>query len=162
MSAKAKFLLPNQKSLTKYESSKLLYSLLEIERSHFSIAIISIESIETKTMAGKTISAYTDKQTADLVERLAEIEQRTPSQIMAIALKFFVKLPISAREAWYQIEAIGDEANRERAVALITQALIEERYSLMQNKVVEEMTIDSIGELETEDDILNAAIKLTE
>ena len=113
-------------------------------------------------MTGKTISAYTDKQTAEKIERLAKIEQRTPSQIMALALKFFVKLPVSAREAWYQIEAIGDETDRERAVTLITQALIKERYSLMRNKVVEEMAIDSIEGLETEDDILNAAIKLTE
>jgi len=113
-------------------------------------------------MAGKTISAHTDKQTADLVNRLAKIEQRTPSQIMAIALKFFVKLPMSARQAWYQIEALGDEADQERAIALITQLLIDERYSLLQNKVIEEMKIDLIGELETEDDIVNAAVKLTE
>ena len=124
--------------------------------------IISIESIEVKIMAGKTISAYTDKQTADLVDYLAKIEQRTPSQIMAIALKFFVKLPVNAREAWYQIEAIGDEADRQRAIARISQVLIEERYSLLQNKVVSEMEVHSIGELETEDDILNAAVKLTE
>ena len=112
-------------------------------------------------MAGKTISAYTDKETADLIDRLAKIEQRTPSQLMAIALKFFVKLPVSAREAWYQIEAIGDEADKERAVALITQTLIERRYSLMQKKAVQEIAIDSIGELETEDDILDAAVDLT-
>ena len=113
-------------------------------------------------MAGKTISAYTDKQTADQVDYLAKIEQRTPSQIMALALKFFVKLPVSAREAWYQIEAMGDEADMERAIQKITQALIDERYSLLQNKVVEEMKIDSVGELKTENDILNAAVKLTE
>lgn len=113
-------------------------------------------------MSGKTISAYTDKQTADLVELLAKIEQRTPSQVMAIALKFFVKLPVKAREAWYQIEAIGDEAERERAIEKITQTLIDERYEILQRKVVEEINIDSVGQLETEDDILTAALKLTE
>ncbi|MBE9043649.1 hypothetical protein IQ255_04365 [Pleurocapsales cyanobacterium LEGE 10410] len=113
-------------------------------------------------MSGKTISAYTDKQTADLVDYLAKIEQRTPSQIMAIALKFFVKLPVSAREAWYQIEAVGDEADRERAIKRITQILIDERYEVWQKKVVGEMKTDSLGKLETEDDILAAAIKLTE
>ena len=84
------------------------------------VSSLSIESIDIKTMAGKTISAYTDKQTADLVDYLAKIEQRTPSQIMAIALKFFVKLPVNAREAWYQIEAIGNEAHRERASENVT------------------------------------------
>ena len=112
-------------------------------------------------MSGKTISAYTDKQTADLVESLAKIEQRSPSQIMAIALKFFVKLPISAREAWYQIEAIGDEGDRERAIEKITQALLRERYEICQKAVVEEMNVDSLGSLETEDDILAAATELT-
>ena len=113
-------------------------------------------------MSGKTISAYTDKQTAEKIDYLAKIEQRTPSQIMAIALKFFVKLPQSAREAWYQIEAIGDEADKERAVQKITQILVDERYSLLQKKVVEEMKVNSVGQLETEDDILAAAIELTE
>lgn len=113
-------------------------------------------------MSGKTISAYTDKQTADLVEIVAKIEQRSPSQVMAIALKFFVKLPISAREAWYQIEAVGDEGDRERAVEKITQALLHERYEICQKAVVGEINIDSLGELETEDDILTAAVELTD
>ena len=129
----------------------------------FAIIFIElIDIIDTKKMGGKTLSAYTDKQTADLVERLANIEQRTPSQIMAIALKFFVKLPVSAREAWYQIEAMGSEADRERAVEKVTQALVNERYQILQQAVVKEMEIDSLGQLDTEDDILTAAVKLTE
>ena len=137
-------------------------SRANLEQMSVTFAIVSIGSIDTKIMTGKTISAYTDKQTADLVDRLAKIEQRSPSQIMAIALKFFVKLPVSAREAWYQIEAIGDEADKEQTIQEITRALIDKRYEIMQDRVVTEMATDSIGKLETEDDIVSAGIKFTE
>ncbi len=113
-------------------------------------------------MKGKTISAYTDQETAELVNYLAKIEQRSPSQIAAIALKFFVKLPATAREAWYQIETLGEQAQKEAVIEQITRSLINMQYEISQRKVVEEMNIETLEPLETEDDILAAALKLTD
>lgn len=56
-------------------------------------SIKSIISIETRDwrikgqMAGKTISAYTDTETANRIAHIARIEQRKPSQIAGMALK---------------------------------------------------------------------------
>jgi predicted transcriptional regulator len=113
-------------------------------------------------MKGKTISTYTDHETAALVNYLAKIEQRSPSQIAAIALRFFVKLPATAREAWYQIEALGEESQKQEVIEQITRSLVNMQYEISQRKIVEQMDIESLEPLETEDDILAAAVKLSE
>jgi predicted transcriptional regulator len=113
-------------------------------------------------MKGKTISAYTDQETAELLNYLAKIEQRSPSQIAAIALKFFVKLPATARESWYQIETLGEQAQKEAVIEQITRSLINMQYEISQRKIVDQMNIETLEPLETEDDILAAALKLTD
>jgi hypothetical protein len=112
-------------------------------------------------MAGKTISAYTDSDTADSVAYLAKIEQRTPAQIAGIALKFFVKLPAPARTAWYQINALGDQSDLEKVTSEIARALLNTQYEISQRQVRESIEIDPQHNLESEDDILSTAIQLT-
>ena len=112
-------------------------------------------------MAGKTISAYTDSKTAESVAYLAKLEHRTQAQIAGMALKFFVGLPAPARTAWCQIEALGDQADLETVAQEITRTLIDAQYKIAQRQVVEQMTVENSEQLETEDDLLDAAIALT-
>lgn len=111
-------------------------------------------------MAGKTISAYTDSDTADAVAYLAKIEHRTPAQIASMALKFFVSLPAPARNAWCQLDALGDRDERERAISEITRTLLNVQYDIAQKQIISQMKLDA--ELESEDDLLAAAVKLTQ
>lgn len=112
-------------------------------------------------MAGKTISAYTDSETAESVAYLAKLENRTPAQIAGMALKFFVSLPTSARNAWCQINALGTQAEREEVAREITLALLNTQYKIAQRKVVSQIKIENSDLLEVEDDILSTAIDLT-
>ncbi len=112
-------------------------------------------------MAGKTISAYTDTDTAESVAHLAKLEHRTQAQIAGMALKFFVVLPTSARTAWYQINALGDQVDLEEVTREITRTLINAQYKIAQRQVVEQMKIENSEQLETEDDLISAAVTLT-
>lgn len=112
-------------------------------------------------MAGKTISTYTDTKTAESVAYLAKLEQRSPSQIAGMALKLFVSLPASARAAWCQIEALGNETDKEKLTQEISHLFLETQYQIAQRQVVEQMQVEKSIPLETEDDLLNEAISLT-
>lgn len=112
-------------------------------------------------MAGKTISAYTDSHTADSVAYLAKIEHRTPAQIAGMALKFFVSLPAPARTAWCQIDALGNREDREKVAREIARTLLNAQYEIARKQVVSQIEVEPKPTLESEDDILSAAIRLT-
>ena len=123
-------------------------------------SIFSIASL--KIMAGKTISAYTDTDTADRIESIAKREDRRKAQIAGTALKFFSILPDEARTAWRQIETFGSPADVDHAITEITRILIDAQYAIAHQQVVQELNPEPFGALDTEDEILAAAVSLTE
>jgi hypothetical protein len=112
-------------------------------------------------MAGKTISAYTDSETALRVGAIAKVEQRTQAQIGGMALKLFVSLPKEAREALWQIETIGNGQDWESLMNEVTRTVLNVQYRLASEQVIEEMKVEKLGDLDSEDDILQAAVNLT-
>jgi hypothetical protein len=112
-------------------------------------------------MTGKTISAYTDTDTASLIEWIATRENRKKAQIAGSAVKLFVNLPEEARTAWRQIEALGTPAEIEQISQDIARALLHAQYAMAHKQVIQEMTTEHLGSLETEDDLLDAAVSLT-
>jgi hypothetical protein len=74
-----------------------------------------------------TLSAHTDAATASRVTEMAKLEDRTPSQITAAAVRWYVRLPASARDALRRIEAKGDAAIDEAAWAA-GRALLDKEY----------------------------------
>ena len=112
-------------------------------------------------MAGKTISAYTDAQTASHVAQLAKLEHRPQAQIAGLALKFFVRLPKEAHDALRQIEALGSSADLEEISREITRVLLHTQYEVAQRQIIDQMQIENLDQLESEDDILDAAVDLT-
>ena len=112
-------------------------------------------------MTGKTISAYTDLDTAQRLEWIAKREQRRKAQIAGAALKLFVNLPEPARTAWHQLEALGSSEDLDRVSQELTRVLLHAQYEMAQRQLVSEMKPDPTLELETEDDLLNAAVSLT-
>ncbi len=75
-------------------------------------------------MAGKTISAYTDSETASRVGTIAKVEQRSQAQIGGMALKLFVSLPKEVREALWQIETMGNEQDWESLINEVTRTVL--------------------------------------
>jgi hypothetical protein len=112
-------------------------------------------------MAGKTISAYTDPETASRVGIIAKVEQRTQAQIGGMALKFFVSLPKEAREALWQIETMGNEQDWESLMNEVTRTVLNVQYRLASQQVIEEMKVEKLGNLDSEDEILQTAVNLT-
>ncbi|PZD70194.1 hypothetical protein C1752_17100 [Acaryochloris thomasi RCC1774] len=113
-------------------------------------------------MAGKTISAYTDTDTADRIESIAKREDRRKAQIAGMALKLFSVLPDEARTAWRKIETFGSPADMEHAIADITRILLNTQHEIATQQVVQEINTESLHALDTEDDLLATAVALTE
>ncbi len=112
-------------------------------------------------MAGKTISAYTDAQTANRIELIAQREHRKKAQIAGTAVKFFVGLPEEARAAWRQIEALGTPEEIEQISQDIARTLLHVQYAMAHKQVVQELKTEHLGILETEDEFLDTAVTLT-
>ena len=74
-----------------------------------------------------TLSAHTDEATASRVSEMAKIEDRTPSQITAAAVRWYVRLSPSARDALRRIETQGDHVIEEAAWAA-SRALLDRQY----------------------------------
>jgi predicted transcriptional regulator len=74
-----------------------------------------------------TLSAHVDDATAARVSALAKLEDRSPSQITAAAVRWYVRLSASARDALRRIEAQGDPAIDAAAWAA-GRALLDQEY----------------------------------
>ena len=112
-------------------------------------------------MAGKTISAYTDSETASRVGIIAKVEQRTQAQIGGMALKLFVSLPKEAREALWQIETIANGQDWESLMNEVTRTILNVQYRLASQQVIEQMKVEKLENLDSEDEILQTAVNLT-
>lgn len=110
-------------------------------------------------MTGRTVSAYTDEATAAKVARIAKLEDRSPAQIAAAALQFYVRLPSSARDAWRAIEASEDSAIDEAAWAA-GRALLDQRYERSLAAGLENFRSPLPAEA-SEQDILDYAVEIT-
>jgi hypothetical protein len=74
-------------------------------------------------MAGKTISAYVSDELADSVALEAKREERSPAQLAALALRFFISLPRDARASLIALENLGAPDERRQALNEVARAL---------------------------------------
>ncbi len=79
-------------------------------------------------MAGHTLSAYTDEQTYEKVTQLARLEDRSTAQIVAAAVRLYMRLPRAAHDALRRLEAAGPEGAQEAAWAA-GRALLDSQYA---------------------------------
>jgi predicted transcriptional regulator len=80
-------------------------------------------------MAGHTLSAYADEQTYRKVSELAKAEDRSTAQIVAAAVRLYMRLPRRAHDALRRLEAAGPEAADVAAWAA-GRALLDQQYEL--------------------------------
>jgi predicted transcriptional regulator len=114
-------------------------------------------------MPGKTISAYTDEETAKLVADLARVEHRKPSQIAAAALAFYVRLPPEAHAALRRLEASDSEGHLNLMRREVTRAISNASYHAAIARMaprVREIYRDRLDTM-TDEEILAEAVRLT-
>ncbi|HEX6748229.1 MAG TPA: hypothetical protein VF092_13115 [Longimicrobium sp.] len=112
-------------------------------------------------MPGKTISAYTDEETAKLVEHIALVEQRKPSQIAAAALAFYVRLPIEAHAALRRLEALAAPEHLTLMRREVTRAISDASFDAAMDSMAPAINERYGDRLQTEEEILAEAVRLT-
>ncbi|HVY33265.1 MAG TPA: hypothetical protein VG960_02470 [Caulobacteraceae bacterium] len=105
-----------------------------------------------------TLSAHTDQATASRVSELARSEDRTPSQITAAAVRWYVRLSAPARDALRRIETQGDQAINEAAWAA-GRALLDQAYEAVLDQGLANYT-PGISADAPEEAILAEAVRL--
>jgi hypothetical protein len=75
-------------------------------------------------MASGTVGAHLDKPTIERLRATAAIENRSPSQIQAVALKMFLEMSSGARRALFAIDGIATEDERQFAAKALGRAAL--------------------------------------
>ena len=112
-------------------------------------------------MAGKTVSAHVSEEVVRRIEQIARLEARPVSQVVAAALAFYTRLPADAHQSLRTVEALGGEAALDAAVYRVARDLIVAAFDVTERRVAEAIPEEVVAGLETEDDILAAAVRLT-
>jgi hypothetical protein len=71
-----------------------------------------------------TVAAHVSEGTLTRLRAMSAVENRAPSQIMAVALKAMIDLSPGARRAMYAIDGIADAGEREFAMNAIGRAAL--------------------------------------
>jgi hypothetical protein len=74
-------------------------------------------------MAGRTVSAYVSDDIAESVALEARREERSPGQLAALALRFFMALPRDARASMIALENLGTPDERRQAMNEVARTL---------------------------------------
>jgi hypothetical protein len=110
-------------------------------------------------MAGRTVSAYTDEATAAKVAEMARLEDRSPAQIAAAALRLYVRLPRRARDAWRAIE-IDEDGAIDAAAWAAGRALLDQQFDRALAAGLKRFK-SPLPEDASEQEILDYAIEIT-
>lgn len=110
-------------------------------------------------MASRTISAYADEETARAIEHIALVEDRSPAQIAAAALRFYTRLPPEAHAAYRLVERVGTPQDMDAMTREIARQALHAEWEIALRNVVAAMPPNDA--LVTEDDIIAEAVRLT-
>ncbi|MFN5964352.1 MAG: ribbon-helix-helix protein, CopG family [Pseudanabaena sp.] len=106
----------------------------------------------------KTISAHVTSETIAKIDHLAKLENRSRSQLTGAVVELGGDLPHDAWTALLQIKAMGTAEDWQALQRDLTRTLLNHRYRLLQQKMSTQGDQQWLDTLETEDDILNAAV----
>jgi predicted transcriptional regulator len=112
-------------------------------------------------MSGVTVSAHTSQEIVSRLDAIAKAERRNRSQVVSMALDLFVELPPSAREAWLKLSNTNSQQQMKVVMDKIARTIIDAQYQTAHAQLIAEMQIEHLEPLETEDDILTAAVNMT-
>jgi hypothetical protein len=90
--------------------------------------------------------------------RSAEISDQ---QVVLMALNLFFELPPPARQAWIELNTTGSTEQMTMIVDQVARVILNAQYQTAHDRVIAEMQIDHLEPLVTEDDILSAAVNIS-
>ena len=111
-------------------------------------------------MASKTVAAHLDEATATRLRAAAGVENRSPSQIQAVALKLMLDMSPGARRALFAIDGIADGAERRFAAKCIGRAVLIAYEQIIDARMQRERPAAASGSLHTEEAIEAEAVRL--
>ena len=112
-------------------------------------------------MAGQSISAHADAATVARLRQTATREGRTQSQITASSLKLYLGLPDMVRAALRDVETLGTPEDQHNMMRAIARTVASTQYEVARRRVAEGMRLDNEALLETDEDILTEAVRIT-
>jgi hypothetical protein len=106
-----------------------------------------------------------DEKVAGAVAEVARIEDRTPSQVVNAALRFYTRLPAGARQALNSIDALGTEEERAEAMWRVARSLVGSSFSVASRRGAEQIAANNpelMRKLKdaTEEEIAAEAVRL--
>jgi hypothetical protein len=103
-------------------------------------------------------STHIDESTEKLIVATAKLEDRNPSQIMAAAVRWYLRMSPGARDAMRRIEAAGDKAVQEASWS-VSRALLDREYNTLVQHGLRGFQTDLPNEA-SEDEIMVEAVRL--
>ena len=104
-------------------------------------------------------STHIDDTTEKLIVATAKLEDRNPSQIMAAALRWYLRMSPGARDAMRRIEAAGDKAIQEASWS-VSRALLDREYKTLVQQGMKGFETHLAADA-SEDEIMAEAVRLT-
>lgn len=112
-------------------------------------------------MSGQSISALADADTEARLRLVSTREGRTSSQVTAAALRFYLGLPAAAHAGLREIEAFGTNEERHNMARAIVRAIVGANFEISRRHAAACMQVDNEDSLQTDEDILAEAVRLT-
>jgi hypothetical protein len=138
-----------------------VYLILAISQLRKNTVFIIPQSSRGIYMSEETRLTYSDKETDGVMIDLSKIAEQTPTQNINLALKFLPKLPAEAYSALQHIEVIASPEDWQKITYQIARTLVDAQYEITHRQIIQQMKVDNLDEIESDDDILAAALKLT-
>ena len=114
----------------------------------------------TKTLK-RTLSGAATEELCGRVDRVAELEARSPSQVVVSAADLYTRLPAEAHIALRRIESLGGEAELQRTLVDMGRYILDRQFDTARSAVAARMDVgmdvDALGVLESDNEFLSAA-----
>jgi hypothetical protein len=111
-------------------------------------------------MAGKTVSAYVSDDVAESVALEARREERSPGQVAALALRFFVALPRDARASLIALNNLGTPDEQRRAMNEVARTLNAAEFDMTCRRMADR-ALELVPNDASENELDAAAMALT-
>lgn len=111
-------------------------------------------------MPGRTVSAYVPDDIAESVALEARREDRSPGQVAALALRFWIALPRDARASMVALDNLGTPDERRRAFNEVARALNAAEFDMVCRRMAGHAETLVPGDA-SDDQLDAAAVELT-
>jgi hypothetical protein len=112
-------------------------------------------------MPGQSISAHAGSATVVRLRQTAAREGRSPSQITASSLRFYLALPAAVRASLRDIEALGTAEDQHNLTRAIARTVASAQYDVARRRAGEALRLANEDDLVTDEDILAEAVRAT-